>query len=52
MLSFADSSVPHFVNFQSVLRDDNGNLVTANSIDLEFEILDQDGDQLYYEQQE
>lgn len=45
------ASVPKYVNFQAVLRDDSGNLISDGFIDLEFKILDQDGDELYYELQ-
>lgn len=45
------ASVPKYVNFQAVLRDDAGNLIEDGFIDLEFKILDQDGDELYYELQ-
>ncbi len=51
LLASAQTVVPHLVNFQAVLRDDNGNLITDPTVDLEFKVLDQDGTQLYYEQQ-
>jgi hypothetical protein len=47
----AQTAVPRVVNFQAVLRDDSGNLISDGVIDLEFKILDQDGDEIYYEQQ-
>jgi hypothetical protein len=46
-----EAAVPHFLNFQSVLRDDGGNLITDSFIDLEFKILDQDGQEVYHELQ-
>jgi len=45
----AVAQVPKYVNFQSVLRDDSGNLVEDGFVDLTFKILDQDGDELYAE---
>ena len=45
------AQVPKYVNFQSVLRDDSGNLVEDGFVDLTFKILDQDGDELYAEVQ-
>lgn len=48
---YAASEVPPYINFQSVLRDDGGNVITDNFLDIEIKILDQDGDQLYYELQ-
>ncbi|QQR81667.1 MAG: hypothetical protein IPJ69_06060 [Deltaproteobacteria bacterium] len=44
-------SVPHVINFQSVLRDDNGNLIPDGPIDLNFKILDNEGHQVYLESQ-
>ena len=49
--AFADNSVPHTINFQSVLRDDGGNLIPDGTITLNFKILDVDGTQLYQETQ-
>lgn len=46
-----EAAVPHYLNFQSVLRDDGGNLITDSFIDLEFKILDQDGQEIYHEVQ-
>ena len=46
-----EATVPHYLNFQSVLRDDGGNLITESFIDLEFKILDQDGQEIYHELQ-
>lgn len=49
--ALAAAQVPKYVNFQSVLRDDGGNLVEDGFVDLTFKILDQDGDELYAEVQ-
>ncbi len=51
-LAQAQTTVPHYLNFQSVVTDDGGNLVTAPFIDLEFQVLDGTGDLLYWERQE
>ncbi len=45
------ADVPRYVNFQAVLRDDNGKLLEGDNVNLEFKILDQDGQELYYESQ-
>lgn len=45
------SEVPHYVNFQSVLRDDGGNIIEDSFIDLQIKILDQDKDIVYEETQ-
>ncbi len=46
-----EASVPHYLNFQSVLMDDGGNLITDEFIDLEFRIVDQAGQEIYHEVQ-
>lgn len=55
MSSFAEAAtereVPHYVNFQSVLRDDSGNLIEESFIDLQVKILRQDGNPVYEETQ-
>ncbi len=45
------ADVPRYVNFQAVLRDDSGNLLEGDNVNLEFKIIDQDGSELYYESQ-
>jgi hypothetical protein len=49
--AMAAAQVPKYFNFQSVLRDDSGNLIEDGFMDLTFKILDQDGDELYAEVQ-
>ncbi|QQR81474.1 MAG: hypothetical protein IPJ69_04975 [Deltaproteobacteria bacterium] len=51
MSAFADLNIPRVLNFQSVLRDDAGNLLPDTTTALEFRILDADGTQLYFETQ-
>ncbi len=36
----AQPTVPHYLNFQSVVTDDGGNLIKDPFVDLEFKILD------------
>ncbi|QQR81660.1 MAG: hypothetical protein IPJ69_06025 [Deltaproteobacteria bacterium] len=48
---FAELNIPRVLNFQSVLRDDAGNLLPDTTTALEFRILDADGTQLYFETQ-
>lgn len=48
---FAELNIPRVINFQSVLRDDAGNLLPDTTTALEFRILDADGTQLYFETQ-
>ncbi len=45
------ASLPRFLNFQSLLFDDNGEPVDETFIDLEFYISDQEGQDLYAERQ-
>jgi hypothetical protein len=45
------TEVPHTLNFQSVLFDDSGKLVPDGTMDLEFKILDADGQEIYSELQ-
>ncbi len=49
--AFAELNIPRVINFQSVLRDDAGNLIATDTTSLEFRILDADGTQLYFESQ-
>lgn len=44
-------AVPHYLNFQSVLRDDAGNLIAEPFTDIEFKILDPEGREIFYELQ-
>ena len=48
----SEPQVPHFLNFQSVLFDDNGGLIKDQFIDLEFYVTDPEGNVLYSEKQE
>src|SRR3989338_2645992 len=52
LLTKAQTTVPQYLNFQSVVTDSNGNLITEPFIDLEFQILYQAGSVLYREKQE
>ena len=45
------TEVPPYMNFQSVLRDDSGNLTEDGFMDLQMKILDQDKDVVYEETQ-
>src|SRR3990167_8943025 len=47
----AQTTVPQYLNFQSVVMDDSGNLITDPFIDLNFKILDKDGNLVYEEDQ-
>lgn len=49
--SLMAQAVPHYVNFQSVLRDDSGNLIEDGFMDLQVKVLDQDKDVVYEETQ-
>lgn len=51
MASAQSVEVPHYINFQSVLRDDSGNLIEDGPVDLTIKVLDQDGTEIYVEQQ-
>jgi len=51
MAASAAEVVPHYMNFQAVLRDDSGNLIPDGTIDLALKILDQDGKEIYSEVQ-
>ena len=47
----AQTTLPHVFNFHTTLRDDNGNLVESDFIDLEFQIVDGQGNILFSESQ-
>ncbi len=51
LVSGADTTNPRFFNFQSIMRGDNGELVTDPFIDLEFQITDDNNQVLYSEEQ-
>lgn len=48
----AQTKLPQYLNFQSVLFNDNGEIVTETFIDLEFYISNQEGTDLYSERQQ
>lgn len=53
LLFAADTpQLPRYLNFQSLLFNDNGSPVTETFIDLEFYISGQDGTDLYSERQQ